>query len=110
MTFFSFLPVTEDKEESSNTYRMACELIERHSSGIFGDNLENLPHILNVFGLVLGTDLIDEETTTKMVTIIKHFASNNQEAFNQIVSMAQDPKIKGKLICFCVLDSDLDLL
>ena len=81
--FVSFLPVSEDKEESVVIYGNLCTLIETNGSAIVGSGFENLSHILQVFGSILGSDLINDEVTQKVVAIVKSFSASNQNAFQE---------------------------
>eukprot|EP01098_Paradermamoeba_levis_P002006 TRINITY_DN1231_c0_g1_i3.p1 TRINITY_DN1231_c0_g1~~TRINITY_DN1231_c0_g1_i3.p1 ORF type:complete len:150 (-),score=44.85 TRINITY_DN1231_c0_g1_i3:166-615(-) len=69
--WLSFLPVSEDKVESKVTYSLLCGFIESSNQHLFGPGGANMPRILGLLVDVLGSDLIDDPITARVVTILK---------------------------------------
>jgi len=71
--WLSYLPVTQDKVESRVVYDNLCFFLENSSftTYILGSNHQNLPKILGIFGDILGSPLIDEAISARVVTILK---------------------------------------
>jgi len=95
--WLSFLPVTADKIESKVTYPLLCEFVESNNPNVFGANYANLPKILSVFAQVLGTELIDDAITQRIVNILKGMSASSpeiiQSAFAQL-PIEQQNKLK----------------
>ena len=79
----SFLPVSEDKEESVATYDTLCTLIERNQPVLLGRDFENLSRVLQLFGSILGSDLINEEVSQHIVRIIKNISGGQHSVFQE---------------------------
>eukprot|EP01097_Dermamoeba_algensis_P002621 TRINITY_DN2040_c0_g1_i1.p1 TRINITY_DN2040_c0_g1~~TRINITY_DN2040_c0_g1_i1.p1 ORF type:complete len:492 (-),score=143.55 TRINITY_DN2040_c0_g1_i1:360-1634(-) len=69
--WFSLLPVLEDKVESPVTYGLLCTFVESNNPHIFGPGGQNLPRLVTILVDVLGSDLVDEPTSTRVVNILK---------------------------------------
>lgn len=67
--WLSWLPVVEDTIESKVTYSMLCDFVESNNPHI--QNQESMEKILRVFARVLGTDLIDDSISHRVVNIIR---------------------------------------
>jgi hypothetical protein len=70
--FVTLLPVCEDQMESKVTYENLCLLIDQHSAAVLGANFERLSNVLFIFGTILGTELIEPQTTQKIIVILKN--------------------------------------
>jgi len=69
--WLSWLPVKQDPVESKITYNLLCDWVESSNVHLFGAQFQQLPKILGIFGDILGTELIDEQLTTRIVNILK---------------------------------------
>jgi len=69
--WLSYLPVTEDKIESRVIYSLLCSFVEKASSHIIGQGYQNLSKLVRVFAETLGTELVDNTLTLRMVSILK---------------------------------------
>jgi len=69
--WLSYLPVKTDKVESRVIYGLLCSFVEKASTQILGQGYQNLVKIVSVFADVLGTDLVDDTITLRIVTILK---------------------------------------
>ena len=65
------LPLRADCEEARAVHRMLVELCEATNTHLLGPSDERLPEIVVVFGKVLGTDLVDEETGARIANLLK---------------------------------------
>jgi hypothetical protein len=88
--FVSFLPVCEDKEESKVSYATLCTLLDKNPQMVLGADFAQLPHVLHVFGGILGSDLIDASGTEKVVASIKRLESANQKMFQEACGVLSD--------------------
>jgi len=72
--WLSWLPIMADEEEAQFVHSLLCTFVESNSPFLLGNNNANLGMILTVFGDVLGTELVDLETTNRIVVICKRVA------------------------------------
>jgi len=98
--FLQWLPVTEDTVESKPTYGILCDLIEQNSSFVLGQQLQNAPKIVSVFADALQTDLVNEELSVRMVTILKQIGTllGSRENLGRIwvtLNQSQQQKLGG---------------
>jgi len=94
--WIGFLPVTDDKEESKVTYGNLCYFIETQPTLAFGEGYKNLPKILSLFAQTLGTKLIDEEVSQKMVAIMQLMQASFPAEFLQkaLEALPQEQRLK----------------
>jgi len=71
--WLSWLPVTNDNAESPFTYNLLCDFVESLNGDLLGPGYQNLPKILSIFGDILGTELIDENITNRIIQLLKKF-------------------------------------
>jgi len=69
--WLSYLPVTEDKIESKVIYNLLCSFVEKASPQIIGPSYQHLSKLVNVFAGTLGTELVDDALTLRIVSILK---------------------------------------
>ena len=69
------LPLRADKEEARSVHRMLVELCEATNVHLLGPQNERLPQIIVIFGQVLGTELIDDETRQRIGNLLKQIRS-----------------------------------
>jgi len=74
--WLSWLPVKEDNVESKVTYGQLLSFVESMNPHIIGPNYANVPHILAIFGEILGTDLIDETLAKRIVNALKQLQTS----------------------------------
>lgn len=65
------LPLRTDQEEARSVHRKLVELCETTNANLLGAANERLPDVVIVFGQVLETELIDEETSTRICNLLK---------------------------------------
>jgi len=97
--WFSFLPVLEDNVESQITYSQLCFFIETHGQLLLGAEYQNVGKLLDIFATVLGTKLVDEPITQRMLAIMKRMQATIpthilQNAFNSL-STEKRAKLSG---------------
>jgi len=94
--WLNYLPVTEDDIESQVTYNYLLSFVEKYNNLILGAGLAGLPKLLQVLGRILETTLINEETTNKILILIRHMRSQlPQEVLAAAVaSVPQEDQIK----------------
>jgi hypothetical protein len=70
---FSWLPVSEDVDESPFVYGYLCDLIEGNHPIILGPNNSNLGRIVGIFAEAFSVDALPSthEVHTRMVNIIR---------------------------------------
>lgn len=86
-TFLSYLPVTEDDVESPVTYNNLTIFIEQNTSAILGNNYQNLPKLISILAVVIGSGLVTDELNAKMVGIVRQLAQAvPADGFQQILS------------------------
>ncbi|KNC80456.1 hypothetical protein SARC_07181 [Sphaeroforma arctica JP610] len=93
--FISWLPVTQDKEESKYIYAYMCNLLEENNTFALGQNNSNMPRIVNILALIVNSDLVqgDETLNPRVIRILKTIAG----AFPQVmasVSPEFQPKVQ----------------
>jgi len=94
--WLSYLPVVSDKIESKVIYNNLCYFVEQQSTYIFGPGNQNLPKVVNVFAHILGTDLIDEVITKRIILILKQMQLQISPALLQQAwaSLSTDQQIR----------------
>jgi hypothetical protein len=65
---------------------------------LLGQGYQHIPKIVSVFGEVLGTDLIDEEITKRIVNILKQMQSALPADLLQRAFTALPPQSQQKLV------------
>eukprot|EP00057_Strongylocentrotus_purpuratus_P035494 XP_799341.4 PREDICTED: importin-5 [Strongylocentrotus purpuratus] len=78
--WFSWLPVTEDKEEAGHIYDFLCDLVATNNAVILGANNENLPNILSVIAEAFAREALtdNEEVFRKCSNIVREVQNNNE--------------------------------
>lgn len=78
--WFSWLPVTEDKEEAGHVYSFLCDLIQTNNPVILGENNSNLPNILAVIAEAFAREALSDnkEVFTKCCAIVQQVQNDNQ--------------------------------
>uniref|UniRef100_A0A1I8IFD4 Importin-5 n=1 Tax=Macrostomum lignano TaxID=282301 RepID=A0A1I8IFD4_9PLAT len=76
--WLSWLPVSEDREETEHVYGFLCDLIERNDPNILGPNNQNVPRILAIIGECLYREALDEDkpTAARIVAIARQVLAN----------------------------------
>ena len=69
------LPLRSDRDEARAVHCMLIELCEATDVHLLGSSNERLPHIIVVFGQILGTDLIDDGMSSRIATLLKQVRS-----------------------------------
>lgn len=79
-TWFSWLPVYDDSEETPFVYGYLCDLVESNNEIILGVNHCNIPRIIQVIVECIMREGIDMENVTaiRMVNICRHVQTNQQ--------------------------------
>ncbi|RNA44474.1 Importin-5, partial [Brachionus plicatilis] len=77
-TWFSWLPVYDDTEETPHTYGFLCDQVEANSEIVLGVNHCNIPRIIQVIVDCILREGIDMENIVakRMTNICKHVQSN----------------------------------
>merc|ERR1712059_100514 len=60
--WFSWLPITEDKEEAPHVYGYMCDLIVSNHPAIVGIDHSNLPLILTIIATAIIKDVLSNDT------------------------------------------------
>eukprot|EP01123_Difflugia_compressa_P007967 TRINITY_DN225_c0_g1_i1.p1 TRINITY_DN225_c0_g1~~TRINITY_DN225_c0_g1_i1.p1 ORF type:complete len:1096 (-),score=260.74 TRINITY_DN225_c0_g1_i1:411-3698(-) len=66
----SWLPIEVDVIEAKVVHQQLCEFIKNMNALVFGPNGKNLPLILNIFGRIVDTELVNGETTILIKEIL----------------------------------------
>ncbi|PAA65847.1 hypothetical protein BOX15_Mlig010097g1 [Macrostomum lignano] len=76
--WLSWLPVSEDREETEHVYGFLCDLIEGNDPNILGPNNQNVPRILAIIGECLYREALDEDkpTAARIVAIARQVLAN----------------------------------
>ncbi|KAL1510219.1 hypothetical protein AB1Y20_006547 [Prymnesium parvum] len=69
--WLSFLPVLVDKQEARDVHKMLVDFVAASNVHLLGAQTERLPDVIIVFGLILGTDLITEESAAQIRGLLK---------------------------------------
>lgn len=95
------LPLQADKEEARAVHLMLVELVEQSNTALLGGGMERLPDVIVVFGKVLGTDLVDDDTTTKIGNLLKQVRNGLPQVLGALPSHpgfnSLTPEQKGQL-------------
>jgi len=77
-TWFSWLPVYDDTEETPYTYGYLCDFVESNNEIILGVNHSNIPRIVQVIIDCIIREGIDMENIVakRMINICKHVQTN----------------------------------
>jgi len=96
--WLNLLPVEEDELESKVTYDNLCFFLEdpSFSPHAFGNQFQNLPKILSIFGQICETSLINDEIHNRIVAIVKRIiASCPPDVIQQLfTSLSNEHKTK----------------
>eukprot|EP01134_Creolimax_fragrantissima_P002765 CFRG2765T1 len=84
--FLSWLPVSQDKEESVFVYGYLCTLLEQNSPYILGQNNSNMPRIVNILAMILNSDLVSgqEDLNGRVGVLLKTIANQFPRALSSI--------------------------
>lgn len=66
----NWLPIEMDKVEAKLVHQQLCHFIRHINSFVFGPNGKNLPKVLDIFGKIVDTDLVNEETQVTIKEIL----------------------------------------
>lgn len=93
-TWFSWLPVYDDSEETPYTYGYLCDQVESNNEIILGVNNCNIPRIIQVIVDCFIRDGIDMDNLVakRMINICKHVQSNEQMMQGCLSMLAPDQK------------------
>lgn len=93
-TWFSWLPVYDDSEETPFTYGYLCDQVESNNEIILGVNNCNIPRIIQVIVDCFIRDGIDMDNLVakRMINICKHVQSNEQMMQGCLSMLAPDQK------------------
>lgn len=82
--WFSWLPITEDKEEAPHVYSYLCDLIESNNLLILGPDNSNLPRIVSIIAEVCVEDaLMDgEQVLLRLLSIARHVQATGDSVWN----------------------------
>ncbi|VAH44487.1 unnamed protein product [Triticum turgidum subsp. durum] len=69
------LPIKDDKIEAKVVHDQLCSMVERSDAQVLGPYSQYLPKIVSIFAEVLcnGKELATDETTTRMISVLKRF-------------------------------------
>uniref|UniRef100_M8CRZ7 Importin-5 n=1 Tax=Aegilops tauschii TaxID=37682 RepID=M8CRZ7_AEGTA len=69
------LPIKDDKIEAKVVHDQLCSMVERSDAQVLGPHSQYLPKIVSIFAEVLcnGKELATDETTTRMISVLKRF-------------------------------------
>lgn len=95
--WLSYLPVSEDKTEAIIIYNCLCSFVEKASVQLLGNNYEHLPKLFNVFGEALGSDMVNEELTKRIVVILKQMQSQLPREVLQNAWVSLSPQLQTKI-------------
>eukprot|EP01101_Sappina_pedata_P007334 TRINITY_DN3845_c0_g1_i1.p1 TRINITY_DN3845_c0_g1~~TRINITY_DN3845_c0_g1_i1.p1 ORF type:complete len:1088 (+),score=593.45 TRINITY_DN3845_c0_g1_i1:90-3353(+) len=100
--FLSQLPVTEDEFEAKTVYENLCFFLEDgrfNQHAVDGGN--NIPKIVTLFADVLDTDLVSDETTSRIGAIMKNLIANLPQATMQHIfaTLSEEQKAKLQKVC-----------
>lgn len=76
--WLSWLPVTEDKEESPHVYSYLCDLIESNNSIILGADNSHVPRILSIIAEVCVEDALmdSNQVYLRLLSIARHIQAS----------------------------------
>jgi len=74
--WFSMLPVKEDQVESKVTYSILCDFLERNNPHLIGPGGANIPRLVTIMVDVLGTELINEAISTRIINLLKQLRNS----------------------------------
>ncbi|KAM0885113.1 hypothetical protein ACQ4PT_030536 [Festuca glaucescens] len=73
--WLSCLPIKDDKIEAKVVHDQLCSMVERSDTQVLGPHSQYLPKIVSIFAEVLcnGKELATDETTNRMINVLKRF-------------------------------------
>ncbi|KAL6068524.1 Importin-5 [Balamuthia mandrillaris] len=95
--WLSFLPVKEDKIEAIIIYNQLCTFIESNAQLVFGGEYQNAPKVMMIFAFILGSDLVDEALTQRIVKLLKGLPSQLVEGAVATLPAEQKSKLASFL-------------
>ncbi|KAJ3429312.1 karyopherin (importin) beta [Anaeramoeba flamelloides] len=96
--WLNYLPVLVDTVESKQTYDLLCLFIENENKFIIGENNENFPQIINIFGQILDTELINDGLSQRILNIIQQIINAfGVQDFSQLIQGIKNENAKLKL-------------
>jgi len=66
----SWLPLEYDEVEARACHKHLCSFITRNNPHVFGNNLSNLPQLLNIFATILDSPDNEEDILIEDKTIV----------------------------------------
>jgi len=88
-------PMREDTQESVWCYEYFCELIQKQESNFLGQNMANLPYIVNALIDGYGTNLMSEQSEKFFKTLMIDMQRNNESLYSQtLVKLQEDNQRK----------------
>jgi len=72
--WLSWLPIRNDGEEAQFVHALLCTFVESNNPCLLGPNNSNLSKIVSVFGDVMGTELVDADTSNRIIKICQRIA------------------------------------
>eukprot|EP01129_Flabellula_baltica_P007998 TRINITY_DN314_c0_g1_i1.p1 TRINITY_DN314_c0_g1~~TRINITY_DN314_c0_g1_i1.p1 ORF type:complete len:1082 (+),score=278.71 TRINITY_DN314_c0_g1_i1:73-3318(+) len=95
-----FLPLEVDDIEGMEIHDVLCDMIELPNTYIFGENYKHLPHILNIFSIILFTEFVTESTENRIKSILHTMSTQLPEMFQQALSTLSDNQKRTITKCF----------
>eukprot|EP01128_Nolandella_sp_AFSM9_P008531 TRINITY_DN5238_c0_g1_i1.p1 TRINITY_DN5238_c0_g1~~TRINITY_DN5238_c0_g1_i1.p1 ORF type:complete len:1167 (+),score=310.57 TRINITY_DN5238_c0_g1_i1:174-3503(+) len=68
--YVNWLPCEEDKIEARVAHDMLLEFLSNSPGVVFGENLKNVPKLLQVFGRVMDTELINPTAKNQIIQLL----------------------------------------
>ena len=78
------LPLQADREEARAVHKTLVDMCEATNPHLLGANHERLAEIIIVFGQILNTDLVEEETSTRIANLLKQVKGGLPHILQQV--------------------------
>lgn len=100
--WFSWLPITEDKEEAPHVYGYLCDLIENNNQAIVGVDHANLPLILKIIATAVAKDVLSNDTVQSAECLDRlkqkvYHVKSNSEVWNNCLMAIEDDELRKTL-------------
>ena len=103
-SWLAYLPLRSDVQESILVNKQLVELVGMNHAPVLGANNANLPRIMSIFAEVLETELVDEEVTQKIQSIIRNAQAAAPVVLeNACRAIAAEGVAKLQACCVCAL-------
>eukprot|EP00736_Rhodelphis_marinus_P007337 Rmarinus@m.1215 len=91
-TWLAYLPCKGDIIEARIVHAQLVTMVERNNTALLGPNNENLPKIIAVFAEILETDLVDDETTTRIKNLFGQMQAIGKDVLQALVQQVPEAR------------------